>query len=194
MANQKLAKFGEVYDIDNTEPSRIAKGVETRRRVKLFCKNCGKQLRGQQQKYCSNKCLAIFRRKTKVPLIECIQCQQPIIDKPANAKYCSKTCRARAGSYRWAIKNKIKLPGVGSGNAQNYGKLHHSYKNGRKNFRQKALVHYGKRCHVCKKQRKLDVHHKDFDVNQDNNELSNLIVLCRSCHKKVHSGKITLKV
>lgn len=40
-------------------------------------------------------------------------------------------------------------------------------------------------CEKCgTKEGQLDIHHKDF--NENNNELDNLICLCRSCHTKIH--------
>lgn len=52
----------------------------------------------------------------------------------------------------------------------------------------KELNNYA--CEVCRKiatGRKLDVHHKD--LNKMNNDIKNLIVLCRSCHREVHPLK-----
>jgi hypothetical protein len=43
------------------------------------------------------------------------------------------------------------------------------------------------KCEICGKDGRLDVHH--IDGNHQNNELNNLIVLCRSCHMKQHRKK-----
>lgn len=46
-----------------------------------------------------------------------------------------------------------------------------------------AILSRDKRCQHCGTKRgPLDVHHKDWD--HDNNELENLILLCRSCHSQ----------
>ena len=42
-------------------------------------------------------------------------------------------------------------------------------------------------CELCGKSGRLDVHHKDFD--EQNNDPENLQVLCRSCHMKIHRPK-----
>ena len=42
-------------------------------------------------------------------------------------------------------------------------------------------------CEICGESGKLDVHH--IDGNFQNNNLSNLKVLCRSCHMKIHRQK-----
>lgn len=61
------------------------------------------------------------------------------------------------------------------------------------NYREKALSYYGEECSWCGETelRNLVVHHKDgnnFGNNVfTNNNLDNLVVLCRSCHGHVHS-------
>ena len=54
-------------------------------------------------------------------------------------------------------------------------------------------VHYHARqllptgcCEICGRSQNVDVHHKDN--NPQNNEISNLQRLCRSCHLKAHRG------
>ena len=51
-------------------------------------------------------------------------------------------------------------------------------------------------CQHCKgksKDSKLEVHHIVYRSNNGSDDESNLIVLCKSCHDKVHNGKIELK-
>jgi len=195
IADNKTVKFGEPRK-GNTELSLLQESVETRRQIKKLCLNCNKILGKHKSKFCGIPCRNQHRRKTKLPLQNCIFCNNPIKNRYANALYCGIKCRNRYTSYKWRVKKGlIKKPGVGSGHAQGIGKTHHTYKNGRKHFREIALKYYEHKCYSCgKKKVKLDVHHKDFDVTQSNNDLTNLIPLCRGCHKKVHSGKITLKV
>lgn len=59
-------------------------------------------------------------------------------------------------------------------------------------YREKALSYYGEECSWCGTTENLCVHHKDgnnFGKNNifTNNDIDNLVVLCRSCHGKVHS-------
>jgi 5-methylcytosine-specific restriction endonuclease McrA len=51
-----------------------------------------------------------------------------------------------------------------------------------------------RRCKICGNENNLVVHHKDFNGRNNlnngkkpNNSLSNLVVLCTSCHGKLHS-------
>lgn len=41
-------------------------------------------------------------------------------------------------------------------------------------------------CEVCGSTENLDVHHKDG--NESNNVANNLMIVCRSCHNKLHRG------
>lgn len=57
---------------------------------------------------------------------------------------------------------------------------------GRKAYRRLAFVKYQmkKECSICKAKTKLDVHHKD--KNHSNNSKSNLQILCKLHHNKLH--------
>lgn len=61
------------------------------------------------------------------------------------------------------------------------------------NYRKRAIEHYGTICQRCGKdfpEKKLVVHHKDcsnYRTEIGDHSLENLIVLCRSCHTKLHN-------
>ena len=59
--------------------------------------------------------------------------------------------------------------------------------NNRKNYRYLAfeIYNFEKRCKKCGNVKNLNIHHKD--ENRKNNKKSNLIVYCRSCHRKHHT-------
>ena len=44
----------------------------------------------------------------------------------------------------------------------------------------------GYRCEKCNTKDNVDVHHLDYD----NVNINTLRLACRSCHKKIHSGKL----
>lgn len=61
------------------------------------------------------------------------------------------------------------------------------FKTGIKAYRRLALAAYGMTCSLCGKTgtgRQIDVHHRDG--NRKNNDLSNLVVMCRGCHIRTH--------
>ena len=39
------------------------------------------------------------------------------------------------------------------------------------------------KCHICNSTKKLEIHH--VDGNRDNNQIENLIFVCRTCHMKL---------
>lgn len=55
-------------------------------------------------------------------------------------------------------------------------------------LRKKAFTVHGRKCHACRSEHQLDVHHLNyrniFDV-----EVGDLQILCRRCHEKEHSKK-----
>lgn len=118
----------------------------------------------------------------------CKRCNT-VIDssKYKNAIYCSITCRNAENAYRHAVKTgRIKKPGVGSGGAQ-LGTDNHMYKTGIGTYSEKAFEFYGRMCNRCSSTEYLVVHHNDED--RTNNDISNLEVLCKSCHQKYHETR-----
>lgn len=60
-----------------------------------------------------------------------------------------------------------------------------SYKNAEKNYRTRCFLVHEKKCIICNEDKIVEVHH--YDEDHDNNEISNLIPLCPTHHKYVHS-------
>ena len=51
-------------------------------------------------------------------------------------------------------------------------------------YRRKAFSQLPKWCEKCKGVAPLEIHHKDG--NRANNEIENLQILCKTCHRVVH--------
>lgn len=70
---------------------------------------------------------------------------------------------------------------------QDYSSAHHT-------SRKIAYLIEGKeeKCELCGSTKNIDVHHKDG--NYRNNSIENLIVVCRSCHMKLHRPKALCKI
>ncbi len=108
--------------------------------------------------------------------LRCFHCKIPISRSPYKARtnkrhFCSKACR---GQWQSINENGVSSP---------------SYKNGGTVYRQIALRHYGIKCQSCgysKDERLIEVHHKDG--NRQNNDVTNLAVLCFWCHKCITRG------
>ncbi|MEO2574133.1 HNH endonuclease signature motif containing protein [Clostridium tertium] len=54
-----------------------------------------------------------------------------------------------------------------------------------KETRLKALKRAGNRCQLCSSTNNLNVHHNTYK-NKGNEDLKDLVVLCRDCHAKFH--------
>ena len=54
-----------------------------------------------------------------------------------------------------------------------------------KSIRLKALDRAGYRCQLCSSKQHLNVHHNTYK-NRGNEDLKDLVVLCRECHAKFH--------
>ena len=56
-----------------------------------------------------------------------------------------------------------------------------------KKFYKKLAINLEQKCFLCNNTNKLLVHH--LDGNYKNNILSNISIVCRSCHNKIHKTK-----
>ena len=138
----------------------------------------------------------------------CEQCQSVFLIYKSQAnrgqgKFCSKSCCTKYRntynnpSQRADVREKISKnhADVSGKNNPMYGRRGSSapsYIDGRSNikgdlWRRIALVNKKKICEICKTESeensKLHVHHKD--KNRENNDLSNLQVVCVRCHNMV---------
>lgn len=111
--------------------------------------------------------------------------------KRKDTLYCP-TCKKKAASVRAMRSRKRKHPeielGVGSGksNSNAAGPTNPSWKTGIQGYRKLVTK---ERCAYCASVKFLLIHHLDGD--RHNNEKSNLIVLCKSCHQKYHTKRGT---
>ena len=55
-----------------------------------------------------------------------------------------------------------------------------------KSIRLKALDRAGHKCQLCSSKECLNVHHNTY-INRGHEDLKDLVVLCRECHKKFHN-------
>lgn len=88
-------------------------------------------------------------------------------------KYCNRVCMRKA------------FTNVGE-NKSNWSNTHSTARTINNLFLRKD------KCEKCGKTGKLDIHH--IDENPNNNNLENLMCLCRSCHMKIHRPKPLCKV
>lgn len=123
----------------------------------------------------------------------CIICGKPFIGNSSNQKTCSPEC-SRTNDNRRQRQKQYNRPKKGYNQS---GENNNVFKKSSQP-RRKGWIYQKYRkdhCEYCGKQHletKLTfvVHHRDG--NPINDDPSNLITLCHSCHKLVHNGKIVL--
>ena len=101
----------------------------------------------------------------------CAYCGKQITN--TNKKYCDRICMRKAFTH------------IGESNS-NWSNTHSTAR-----IINNLFLHKDK-CEKCGKTGKLDIHH--IDENPNNNNLENLMCLCRSCHMKIHRPKPLCKV
>jgi hypothetical protein len=148
---------------------------KTRRLRLRFCVMCGVHLYipfHVERRCCSNRCSQLKSRDRLE--CKCAWCNATFELSRSKAsqgsksglKFCSRSCKDTAQQIGGLAA--LQLP---------------HYNNGVRNYRAKALRHYGSACCKCgyaNDVRMLDVDHIDSD--RDNNEVDNLQVMCVWCH------------
>jgi len=114
--------------------------------------------------FCSLACYGLSCRKE----LPCLVCGKLILSG-SRKSLCSREC---SNKHRSGIRYKINSP-------RDKAKLQKALKN-------KLLEIRGKKCERCdyEKHRILQVHHKDR--NRENNDLTNLELICPNCHCEEH--------
>ena len=161
-------------------PSLYTKKYPKGRRQTVSCQVCGKQfsipnrsVKRQAGKFCSRECKAESQRSGQVK--DCPICGKPMYirasDRAKGKKYCSWECR------------KIGMRGNGNANWKNDP----DYRGWDfKDARTKVLERDNYCCTQCGDNHLLCVHHiTPWEYSHDNN-LTNLITLCISCHLHIH--------
>jgi 5-methylcytosine-specific restriction endonuclease McrA len=152
--------------------------------MKFICPICNKEFRrapsAARRKgrsgimYCSKECFDKWQIRNQV-IVNCDNCGENIILKTKQNKrnihhFCNKTCE-----MEWRR---------GENHPRYHGGYHRTYGRGWKKQR-KLTLERDKVCKNCGVDRDLDTHHIiPFQLSKDNS-LSNLIVLCKSCHSSI---------
>lgn len=154
----------EVYT--NGSVKMVTPYVNKRTKVTIECNTCNYQWEITPEILCPSR---MKRSKFNgCPNCKYVELQCPVCGKTfkklksklTRDNYCSKECSA-------AGRNKYTINIVDS-----------------TAYRRNAFLTYEHKCSVCgwdKDERVLEVHH--LDENRSNNNISNLIILCPTCHK-----------
>lgn len=145
-------------------------------KISRNCVNCNKEffflssrLKHSNRKYCSVECRIEYQKKNlKGKFFNCLNCDNEFYRnlwdiKTTNPKCCSHKCLQE-------YYKKTEYPAT----IHNYNKF--------KTY-SKSLTN--KKCKLCKSDKTVDLHHKDGN-KFNNNKRDNWVLLCRSCHLRVH--------
>lgn len=114
-------------------------------------------------------------------ILYCKECGCEILfnSKSSYKLYC-ESCKKKRNSKRVMLQRKLKHPeieiGVGSGNnSKNKNRIltQNNYRKMKKDY-----------CEICGDKNNLCVHHIDY--NRNNNDINNLITVCKKCHQEYH--------
>ena len=169
------------------------------------CNTTFEHLKSSPRIYCSRKCSNDNNAKANLGIVElppmfCEQCGDEITsNKYANKRFCSQKCFGE-----WQSLNI-----TGEAHPLFKGTRHDYYGPNWRTQRRKARKRDSYKCQCCGKTQKqngrsLDVHHlipfRDFGyiagINNayiKANALSNLVSLCKSCHKLAEHGKVPIQ-
>jgi len=165
------------------------------------CKSCaGKRRRYPNKKMPLRKnvdieeiCrLYVKENKTMREIAKIMDCSPNIIQLRLKKKGIKVNLKKRSVPYKKyycldchkEIKRGSSIRCMKCNSIFNQGEKHPHYKNGINSYKSKAMKFIKRECSICKRKDNLCVHHKDF--NRKNNKLSNLQIVCKSCHAKIH--------
>lgn len=148
------------------------------------CERCGANFTvpypSTRKRFCSNECRYTYVGKQlqdpkSHKVYECEICHVPIRAKARSHKprFCSRKCKAK---WQSTLRGPLN---------PNWKPSSDIVPSAPRSVRNHALHENGNRCQSCQATENLQVHH--LDENRENNDPSNLIILCCSCHAKWHA-------
>jgi len=182
------------------------------------CPRCGKEFNAtRSQKYCSSECRENSRkeRHLRPPLTErkCKYCGVVFMPSSGKQKYCCKEHtfkgiylenaeekKEKSREYRLKNIDAIRLKDrERNAKRMDYKRASDAKNHDKTRFsgnRELVLERDGYKCVECGAVEKLAVHHKDHtgQTENRNDDPSNLITLCSSCHGKQHGKPINQEI
>ena len=167
------------------------------------------------QVYCSKQCKSDFNNRknrdkfkanNKYPngfgFTDCVMCGKEFEKASAISKYCSVSCRnkyyrelSKTKKEKEDIKNNIytsdieemvyELIDLGVKGRDNTISSNYKYHMINESLRHKISHRDNYSCRVCNTDTNLEIHHIVKLIHGGNNSSSNLITLCKSCHRAI---------
>jgi len=161
--------------------------------IKRKCLHCNsnflapiKEVKRGNGRFCSIKCGALYngaKRPKSKPNTTCAFCDKAFYKSPSKLK------NSRSGLHFCCRKHKDAAQRLGG--IEEIMPPHYGTSNGKQTYRKLALENMPNLCNRCGYDhfvQALVVHHIDHDRN--NNDLSNLEILCPTCHWEHHLGLV----
>jgi len=165
-----ISRYPEICQVCKTEKENQVRFSKTKQ-----CQQCGKSFvaKSPRQKYCSIRCSNEAKKTGKFVL--CVNCHKKVWVTVSQLKkqslfFCSNRChrrfKCRDNHYRpFGVSPKMRM---------------------------KLLISANYCCRICGKKHErlfpLEIHH--INGNPKDNRIENMIVLCRSCHHRFHTGTL----
>ena len=161
------------------------------------CPVCGTEIKRAGLKHCSFTCKGIANRAENSPkynkiTVACSTCGTEVKRNPSvlfKTSFCSADCKNNFHSNR--LKGEAN-PRYKDGVHQNSKQVKLLYQGFTLKIRQKIRKLDNDTCQICgitKVEHKMNMHVHHVDYDKTNNQLHNLISLCRYCHGKVHGDE-----
>lgn len=181
----------------------------SRKRIIFNCDQCGKlcnapAYRRESAKYCSRQCTALAMRIKYTTKCEiCSKEFEHIGSRCNKAKYCSQKCyhRSQIGrghteyechhchkKFKDSLSKKRKFCSMECNNKSSKQIWKGVFSTVRKNMKTRNMFEKCQLCGFNDNINILGVHH--IDKNRNNNEISNLLILCPNCHSMQHNKHI----
>lgn len=157
------------------------------------CKFCNKLFYNpdKTRKFCCHKCASEYNKGENNPIfnndlkmIHCPICNKLFRQKRKTNECCSIKCKQ--------LNHSSKVTGIKNpqySNGRSFGKYCEKFN---REFKKRVKLFCNDTCFICGSNNYTVVHHinenKDACCNNDN-ELNQFIILCRSCHMKLHANK-----
>lgn len=165
------------------------KGIRYRAR-KVICKDCGKEIlvpkNRDHQGYCSICNAKKLGEKSKLRDGELFIVRKDGEKNRANKHKCSKCAKEWLVRNDTVLKTSLCKECTLSENGVKTGKRSAEWNTtfSRNLYRKIAFKYFKEECSLCGNKKRIQIHHIDCD--NKNNDISNLIPLCCSCHRSVH--------
>lgn len=101
------------------------------------------------------------------------------------ASILDSTCPVCNSNYKKSRQTQVTCSKSCANTYFRSGGNHPNYVHGKSSYRQRSLEHYGHKCLACDETLVIEIYH--IDENRLNNSIDNIIPLCPTHHKYMHT-------